>query len=608
MADGDDTWADSTHTSRGVRVEARAVDRDMGGRAVLRDITLAAEPGEVLAVAGGSGSGKSILLDTLAGLRMPSAGEIRHDGAGPDPRGLGYVPQDDILHHALPLAHSLHYAAALRVPREPGRAGIEEVDAAVTHTLATLGLTARARQRVGTLSGGERKRASIAVELLTRPRVLFLDEPTSGLDPAAAAQLMCALRALAHEGTTVVLTTHAPADLTRCDRVAFLAPDGRLAYVGPPQAMPAHFGVETDADVYGAVAALGPDAAAGQAVPTIDETQGGGPDHAATQAPADPRTEHADELEEFDDFEEFDEFDEFEQADAASRSRSGRTHAARVPGALGQWRILARRDLDLITRDRLAAAMLLGSPLVIVAMFAMLFRPGAFDAAEPSPATSAMILFWIAFGGFFFGLTYGLLQICVELPIVRRERLTVLRVGPYVAAKFTVLLPVLALADIALLAVLRALDRLPAASWGVYTSLFTTLLLASAAALALGLLTSAAVTETGQAALMLPLLCFPQVLFAGAFVPVPQMPAIGHALSYAMTNRWAFEALGGGLDLPGRWADSHSPLGPPLLDSYGDSFARAPAFGWAVLAGFTVVFAAATCAVLTRRCPRAGAR
>ncbi|MEU0938762.1 ATP-binding cassette domain-containing protein [Embleya sp. NPDC005971] len=552
----------------GVRVAACGVSRTLGGRTVLRDVSLVAEAGEVSAVAGGSGSGKTTLLDTLAGIRPPSAGRVRHDGGRPDARGLGYVPQDDILHRALPLAHSLRYAAALRGPIDGG------VEAAVTRTLAALGLTGCADRRVGALSGGERKRASIAVELLTRPRVLFLDEPTSGLDPAAAAELMAVLRELARAGTTVVLTTHAPTDLLRCDRVVFLAPDGRLAYVGDPRGLRAHFGVETEADVYAAVAARG----------------------ASADAEREPELELEPELAAL----------EAESAPAPKPASAVDRPAPQVDQGLRQWSILARRDLELIARDRLAAAMLVGSPLVIVAMFAMLFRPGAFDPADPSPSGAAMILFWIAFGGFFFGLTYGLLQICVELPIVRRERLTVLRIGPYVAAKFTVLLPILAFADVLLLAVLRALDRLPGASWGVYGSLLTTLLLASAAALALGLLTSAAVTEVGQATLMLPLLCFPQVLFSGAFVPVPRMPVIGHTLSYAMTNRWAFEALGNDLDLPGRWAHGRSALGPPLLASYGDSFDHPPALGWAVLTGCAVLFVAATCAVLARRCPRAG--
>ena len=139
---------------------------------------------------------------------------------------IGYVPQDDIIHLALPLARTLRYAAALRAV--PG--------ASVDDVLRTLELAGRSLVPVGQLSGGERKRASIASELLAGPALFFLDEPTSGLDPARGAELMRTLRALAEAGTTVVLTTHNPSDADRCDKVAVLAAGGRLAFFGTPGA------------------------------------------------------------------------------------------------------------------------------------------------------------------------------------------------------------------------------------------------------------------------------------------------------------------------------------------------------------------------------------
>ncbi|MEB3958652.1 ABC transporter permease, partial [Streptomyces kunmingensis] len=273
------------------------------------------------------------------------------------------------------------------------------------------------------------------------------------------------------------------------------------------------------------------------------------------------------------------------------------------PGAWGQWWLLTRRSAEILFHDRLSAAIVVGSPLMIVAMFALLFRPGVFDAAHPSPAAAAMVLFWIAFGAFFFGLAYGLLQICAELPVVRRERRTVLRLAPYLASKVALLLPVLAVADALLLLVLRALDRLPDAGWDVYGSLFVSGALASTAGLALGLFTSAAVADPSRAALMLPMLCFPQVLFTGAFVPVPMMAAAGQWISVVMSNRWAFEALGAGADLPGLWAGGTSPLGAGLLSSYGDSFGHPAWTRWLFLAAFTLFFLAAAALVLHRRCP-----
>jgi len=196
-------------------IEVRALaQRARSGAVTLTDVSLAIGSGELVAIIGASGSGKTTLLDTMCGLRPPAAGTVSLTS-----RSVGYVPQDDIIHLALPLARTLRYAAALRgVPR-----------AAVDVVLRTLELAGRSLVPVGELSGGERKRASIASELLAEPTLFFLDEPTSGLDPARGAELMRALRALAGAGTTVVLTTHTPADAERCDKVAVLAPGGRLA-------------------------------------------------------------------------------------------------------------------------------------------------------------------------------------------------------------------------------------------------------------------------------------------------------------------------------------------------------------------------------------------
>jgi ABC-type multidrug transport system ATPase subunit len=505
-----------------------------GGRELLSGVDVDVPPGTMLAIAGPSGAGKTTLLEEL--------------GAGHQAGTVGFVPQDDIVHLDLALGRTLAYAARLRLPA--GTSGAQ-VAAAVARVLAALGLDALAGQRVGSLSGGERKRASIAVELLTQPRALFLDEPTSGLDPAAGARVLGLLRELAASGTTVVLSTHNPADLAHADEVAFLA-GGRLLYRGAPEDLAAAFGAASIEEVYGIDPAD---------VPSAPALPGGRPPSAAEPA-------------------------------------------ARPPGALRQWWLLTRRSAAILARNRLSAAVVLGSPIMIAAMFAMLFRPHAFSPGSDNPGSSAMIMFWIAFGAFFFGLTYGLLQICAELPIVRRERRTVLRLGPYLTSKITLLLPILAAADALLLLVLRGTDRLPAAAASVYGSLFATTVLASAAALTLGLLASAAVSDSGQATLMLPLLCFPQVLFSGAFVPVPQMGVVGSALSWAMTNRWAYQALGRGIGLDGLWAHGTSPLGPPLLASYGGTFDGSAAAGRAWLCGFAVLFFVAAWLVLARKCRR----
>ena len=269
-------------------------------------------------------------------------------------------------------------------------------------------------------------------------------------------------------------------------------------------------------------------------------------------------------------------------------------------GVVRQWSILTRRNAEVIVRNRLTLAVLVGSPLFVTVMMAVLFRAGAFDDQRPGAPGPVQIVFWIAFDAFFFGLTYGLLQIVGEMAVLRRERLAGLDLGAYVLSKFAVLAPMLAAVSAILLGALRALDRLPARGWGTYGSLFATLMMESLAALALGLLASAAVKDAAQATLALPMLCFPQVLFAGAVVPVAAMAAPGRAISTGMTNRWAFESLGRVLRLDALGARV------PALAAYRGAFVGSPATPWAILVACTVVCTLATVSVLHRRCRPGG--
>jgi ABC-type multidrug transport system ATPase subunit len=160
---------------RGVEVGAAGIWKTAGGRYVLHDVSLTVHPGELVAIVGGSGAGKTMLLETLAGVRAPERGEVRYDGVDlyrnleAFRSLLGYVPQEDIIHAELPLERTLQYAARLRLPASRSNG---EIDAAVKESLDSLNLSARANVRVGALSGGQRKRASIAVELLTPAGVL----------------------------------------------------------------------------------------------------------------------------------------------------------------------------------------------------------------------------------------------------------------------------------------------------------------------------------------------------------------------------------------------------------------------------------------------------
>jgi hypothetical protein len=240
------------------------------------------------------------------------------------------------------------------------------------------------------------------------------------------------------------------------------------------------------------------------------------------------------------------------------------------PSAIRQWMVLTERSAATLVGNRLTLAILLGSPAAVVMMFAALFQPGAFAPGASDPTGAVMIAYWLAFSGFFFGLTFGLLQVCGEVPVLRRERHAGVRTGAYLLSKLALLTPILLLVNGVMVAVLAVLDRLPDLSAGSLGRLSATLALNAIAALCLGLLASAAVTSTAQAALALPMLCFPAVLFAGAVVPVPTMAGTGRAIAATMPVRWAFEAIAQLLGV-GDLAGSSSPygsLGGSSIQSY----------------------------------------
>ena len=235
-----------------LRLDAESIQFETGGHKILSGINLSFLAGELVALLGPSGSGKSTLLKALSGFR-PVDGRVYlcerslYDDFEELKTLIAYVPQEDILHQSLSVEETIDFAAQLRLdPRMPET----RRRAMVRASMVRMGLEHRASAKIRTLSGGQRKRVSVAVELLAEPPMLFLDEPTSGLDPALEASSMKLFRSLTNKEKITVVTTHVMSSMDSVDLVVFLS-RGRIVFLGPPMAACEFFGVDHLIDVYG---------------------------------------------------------------------------------------------------------------------------------------------------------------------------------------------------------------------------------------------------------------------------------------------------------------------------------------------------------------------
>lgn len=560
---------------QGIRIDARGLKREVrGGKNLLQDISLSILPGEFVAIVGGSGAGKSTLMDALSGVHRATGGQVLYSGADYYSQQalyrttLGYVPQDDIIHKDLPLRVTLTFAAKLRLPRDTT---VAERDEAVDQSLEQLGLTAHADTQVGQLSGGQRKRASIGVELLTRPRVFFLDEPTSGLDPATDGQMMTLLRDLARSGSTVVLTTHATKNVMLCDKVVFLARGGHVAFAGPPTRALQYFDVESFDEIY----------------TKLDEEDSPEEWGARYRASEDHQVLVAD------------------GDDTGPQAASTPVLAVRPGNRLGVWMrqfaVLSQRNAELYLRNPGRVIPLFVQPVAFALMLIALFRTGLFEVDTDNPTAAMQMLFILSFTCFLFGLLYGIQEIVKEFPIFRRERLVNLGVLPYLLSKTVFLAPVLVIATLIMTVGLWATDRLPDAGFEMYGPLTLTLVLTAFVGLSLALLTSAAANTSQTATDLLSVWIMPQVLFSGAIFPVPSMNLAGRVISNVISLRWSFEGAGQVADLPELFVATDSAIGASLLLQYEESFGRVIWQNWLILGAFIVVPMALAWFVLWRR-------
>jgi ABC-type multidrug transport system ATPase subunit len=235
----DDDGASGVLTVQRVSVSA-------GSFQILRRVSCTLAPGELCALIGPSGAGKSTLMKVMLGIREPTQGLVRVSGRAVNELGpLGYVPQDDAVHRTLTVVDELRFAAALRLPSIDSAARDKRID----EVMSQVGLSERRDVRISRLSGGQRKRVSVALELLTHPQLLILDEPTSGLDPGLEERMMRVFADVAKGGRIVLVGTHAMQSLELCDKLIVLV-KGNLAYAGTPAGALKYFGADDYGDVF----------------------------------------------------------------------------------------------------------------------------------------------------------------------------------------------------------------------------------------------------------------------------------------------------------------------------------------------------------------------
>lgn len=495
-----------------------------GKKVLLDEVSFALEGGQFLAVLGPTGAGKSTLLRALTGSRAADRGSVLYNGR--DVYGsyaelrnrIGYVPQDDILHPELTVKAALDYAARLRFPPDVPPA---DRAARVAEVMSELGLEQRANVQVARLSGGQRKRTSVAIELLTRPSLLILDEPTSGLDPGYEKSVMQLLRELAGSGRTVLTVTHSIQSLDLCDRILFLAPGGQTAYFGPPARTLDYFGLPGYAEVFQHLDRSAPGEAK-DAFAASDVQR----DYVAGPLAAQRERAHQ----------------------AAAQPEAPR----RNPHPWRQLRTLMRRYLALISADKRNTLLLFAQAPVLGLLMLAAFGKDNLVAGTPGAAgNSTTVLLALTLAASYLGAANSIREIVKERPILTRERAVGQSTTAYVLSKALVLGLITVVESFVLtyLALLRQGGPPHGAVLGDFRlEIAIAVSLAGLSAMALGLMVSAMSSNADKVMTILPVILFAQFVLSGSAFPVRGTAGLDQ-VSYLSSARWGYSAAASTVDL-----------------------------------------------------------
>ena len=496
-------------------VKGRVAD---GAVKLIDGISVSIKPNEFVGILGPSGAGKSTLIEAMNGARPASAGNVLvnnldlYRNFDSLKQQIGYVPQEDIIHRELSVYKTLYYIAKLRLSTDVSPTEVRQI---VDEVLDMTGLTDRKDVAVDQLSGGQRKRVSMAVELLTKPSVIFLDEPTSGLDPLTEEKIMTLFRQVAESGRTVVMTTHAMENVGLFDKIVLLL-RGKLVFYGTPEDALKHFGVASFTELYH----------------RLERSE----DPGLENSPAQGQHIAEDLRQKFQSSQYYfrNVHEPLSELGTLQPSKLQKKRRLGIFGGIRQWITLSSRYFAVLFKDKLNLFILFAqAPLIALLTFIVV------DSRQPRD----FIYFVIALVAFWFGISIAAREIIRERAVYKRERMFNLGLVPYLMSKLTVLGIVVSIQCAMLFVPLKILDvagvmSMPGELFGVPQ--FWAMLLTAGVGVAGGLFVSTLLRTSEMATSIVPLILIPQILFSG-IVGVPQ--GINKVVGLAMPSAWSFDTM-----------------------------------------------------------------
>ncbi len=549
---------------QGVSLRVRNMNKTVGkGKRILQDANLDIESNEFVAIIGGSGAGKSTLMNAISGFDKKRQGTVLFSGIDLDENFsvlkslIGYVPQQDIIYENLTLNRMLYYTAKLKMPKDAAKSEIEK---RIHDVLEMVELSEHRNTYIRKLSGGQKKRASIAVELLADPSLFFLDEPTSGLDPGTEKKLMGTLSRLAKsQGKTIIMVTHTTQSLDLCDKVIFMGQGGRVCFCGTCDEAKMFFDTDNLVDIYNKIAS--------------------------------------------DSREWADQYAQCVPLESVGSGKEKNVPKKKKFSGIRQFGILTLRYAELMKNDLPRLCMLFLQPVLIALLLGIVADDRVFEIYESTKS----ILFALSCAGIWIGLFNSIQEICKERVVLKREYMGNLKLWAYTLSKFLIQSVVGVLQAAVMTAVFGLVVGMP--EKGIlfensFFELFVTVWLTITASMALGFIISAFVKSGDKAMTCAPFVLIIQLLFSGILF---ELKGAGNKIAYATISKWSVESLGSIADLNSLTMKMQEEI-PGIEHEFQDIFEAVSKHlltNWAILGGIVVLCGIIT-TVLLRNVARDG--